>query len=151
MTLTIGQTAPQFSLRNQHRAKVGLQDLAGSRSIIVFIPFAFTATCQGELCEIRDHADLFNTTKTRVVAITCNTLHANGAWAEQQSFEFDILSDFWPHGEVARAYEAFDEDYGYAKRTTYVLDSNLVVSEVIASDELGVARPFSEYEAAFGL
>ena len=150
MTLIVGQPAPDFSLRNQHRDKVGLEDLTGTTSMIVFIPFAFTATCQSELCEIRDHIGLFNQTDTRVVAITCNTLHANRVWAEQQGFEFDILSDFWPHGEVARAYEAFDENYGYAKRTTYLLDSNSVVTAVIASDELGVARQFSEYEEALG-
>ncbi len=148
MTLIVGQTAPDFSLRNQHRDKVGLESLRGAKSTIVFIPFAFTRTCEGELCEIRDHSDLFAKSDTKVVAITCNTLHANRVWADQQGFEFDILSDFWPHGEVARDYEAFDEAYGYARRTTYVLDSNLVVTAVITSDELGVARQFFEYEDA---
>jgi len=148
VTLIVGQAAPDFRLRNQHRDKVGLEDLAAANSMIVFIPFAFTATCQSELCEIRDHMGLFNEADTRVVAITCNTLHANRVWAEQQGFEFDILSDFWPHGEVARAYKAFDENYGYAKRTTYLLDSDSVVTAVIASEELGVARQFSEYEEA---
>jgi peroxiredoxin len=148
VTLIVGQTAPDFSLRNQHRDKVGLESLRGTKSTIVFIPFAFTRTCEGELCEIRDNSDLFANSDTKVVAITCNTLHANRVWADQQGFEFDILSDFWPHGEVARDYEAFDENYGYAMRTTYVLDSNLVVTAVITSDELGVARQFFEYEDA---
>lgn len=148
MTLAVGTPAPNFRLRNQHREKVELTNFKGSRTAIVFIPFAFTKTCQGELCEIRNNLSAFNIADVRVVAITCNTLHANGVWADQQGFEFEILSDFWPHGEVARAYEAFDENYGYAKRTTYFLDSDLMVTDVIGSDELGVARPFSEYQAA---
>ena len=93
MTLIVGQTAPDFSLRNQHRDKVGLESLRGTKSTIVFIPFAFTRTCEGELCEIRDNSDLFAKSDTKVVAITCNTLHANRVWADQQGFEFDILSE----------------------------------------------------------
>ena len=150
MTLKTGTAAPDFTLRNQAREKVSLDDLKGSRTAIVFIPFAFTSTCQGELCEIRDNSALFEKAGTRVVAITCNTLHANGVWADQQGFEFEILSDFWPHGEVARAYEAFDDKFGYAKRTTYFLDEQNVITDVIVSDELGVARPFDDYRSALG-
>ncbi len=147
MSLTVGSPAPGFSLRNQHRQPVSLEDLKGSKAAIVFIPFAFTKTCQGELCEIRENLHRFNESEVRVVAITCNTLHSNRVWAEQEGFTFDILSDFWPHGETARAYDTFNETFGYAERTTYFLDEQGVISGVIASDQLGMARPFSEYEA----
>ena len=148
MGLEVGSKAPPFSLRNQRFEKISLDDFRGSRAAIVFIPFAFTRVCQGELCEIRDSIDLFRDAQVRVVSITCNTPHSNGVWAEQQGFEFDILSDFWPHGEVARSYDAFDEQYGYAKRTTYFLDETGLVTSVVASDELGEARSFEEYESA---
>ena len=148
MPLSVGITGPDFTLRNQRREKVSLDDLKGSRSMIVFIPFAFTATCQGELCEIRDNIAMFQAADAKVVAITCNTIHSNGVWAEQQGFNFDLLSDFWPHGGVARAYDVFSDDFGYAKRTTYLLDENAVITDVITSDELGVARRFAEYTTA---
>ncbi|HEX9762766.1 MAG TPA: redoxin domain-containing protein, partial [Acidimicrobiia bacterium] len=128
--------------------KVALDDLKGAKSVIVFIPYAFTNTCQGELCEIRDNLHRFNNSNVRVVTITCNTLHSNGMWAEQQGFSFDILSDFWPHGQTATAYDSFDDRFGYAKRTTYFLDEEGVITAVVKSDELGVARSFEEYEAA---
>lgn len=150
MALDIGTPAPGFSLRNQHRERVALDDLKGAKSVIVFIPYAFTDTCQGELCEIRDNLHRFNNSNTRVVAITCNTLHSNAMWAEQQGFTFDILSDFWPHGQTAVAYGSFDDRFGYAKRTTYFLDEEGVITAVVKSDELGVARSFDEYEAALG-
>ncbi|MCI0424655.1 MAG: redoxin domain-containing protein [Actinobacteria bacterium] len=146
MSLEVGTSAPDFTLRNQRREKISLEDLKGERSVIVFIPYAFTSTCQGELCEIRDNLHRFNDAGVRVVAITCNTLHSNGVWAEQQGYTFDILSDFWPHGAVARAFDSFDETFGYAKRTTYFLDDQAVITDVVKSDELGVARPFGEYE-----
>jgi peroxiredoxin len=150
MTLAIGSKAPDFALLNQNRESVSLGDLAGSTAVLVFIPFAFTRTCEGELCQIRDEYALFNEAEARVVAITCNTRHANKAWAEQQGFEFDILSDFWPHGEVSRSYDTFNEEYGYAERTTYFLDADGVITEVTRSDQLGEARDFDDYRKALG-
>ena len=149
MPLRVGTLAPAFTLLNQDREPVSRDDLKGARSVIVFIPFAFTATCEGELCQIRDEYSLFDDAGARVVAITCNTLHANRAWAEQQGFQFDILSDFWPHGEVARSYDSFNEERGYAERTTYFLDEDSVITGLTRSDELRVARDFGIYRAAF--
>ena len=148
MTLAVGTPAPDFTLLNQNREPVGLDDLKGSRSVIVFIPFAFTRPCEGELCQIRDEISLFREANARVVAITCNTLHSNRVWADQQGFDFDILSDFWPHGAVSRKYDTFNEAYGYAERTTYFLDEEGVITEVIRSDELRQARDFEEYRTA---
>lgn len=148
MPLEIGSAAPDFTLLNQDRQPVSLDSLRGSRSVIVFIPFAFTRTCEGELCQIRDEYSLFDEADARVVAITCNTLHANRVWAEQQGFQFDLLSDFWPHGATARRYDTFNETFGYAERTTYFLDAEGVIVDVSRSENLGEARPFEEYRAA---
>ena len=146
MPLAIGTPAPDFTLRNQRREEISLADLKGSKAAIVFIPFAFTGTCQSEMCALRDNLHRFNDSDVRVVAITCNTLHSNGAWAEREGFQFDILSDFWPHGQTATAYDAFNEMVGAAHRVTYFLDENAIVTSVIASEGPGVARDFAEYE-----
>jgi peroxiredoxin len=146
--LETGTPAPEFTLLNQNREPVTLDDLKGSRSVIVFIPFAFTRTCEGELCQIRDEYSMFNDAEARVVAITCNTLHANRVWSEQQGFQFDILSDWWPHGAVSRLYDSFNEDFGYAERTTYFLDEQGLIAEVARSESLGEGRDFEIYRAA---
>jgi peroxiredoxin len=148
MPLAIGTPAPEFTLLNQNREPVSLHDLKGSKSVIVFIPFAFTRTCEGELCQIRDEYAMFNDAEARVVAITCNTLHANRVWTEQQGFQFDILSDFWPHGAVSRSYDTFNEGFGYAERTTYFLDEDGVITDVTLSENLGEARDFESYRTA---
>lgn len=148
MPLDIGTPAPDFTLLNQSREPVSLGDLKGSRSVIVFIPFAFTRTCESELCQIRDEYSLFNDADARVVAITCNTLHANKVWSEQQGFQFDLLSDWWPHGAVSRLYETFNEGFGYAERTTYFLDENGIITDVTRSENLGEAREFGDYRSA---
>ena len=148
MPLDVGTAAPDFQLLNQNREPVSLDDLKGARSVIVFIPFAFTRTCEGELCQIRDEYSVFNEAAAAIVAITCNTLHANRAWSEQQGFQFDILSDFWPHGAVARAYDTFNEGFGYAERTTYFLDEAGVITGITRSENLGEARDFAAYLSA---
>lgn len=148
MTLAPGAKAPPFELRNQRREKVSSEDLEGSKVALVFIPFAFTSTCQGELCEIRDNYGVFEGAGARVVAITCDTSATNARWAADNGFEFDILSDFWPHGEVSRRYDTFNERFGYAERTTYFIDESGTITDVVRSDQLGQARTFAHYEAA---
>jgi len=150
LTLAIGTKAPEFTLLNQEREPVSLDDLKGSRSVIVFIPFAFTRTCESELCQIRDEFSMFDEADARVVAITCNTLHANKVWSDQQGFQFDILSDWWPHGAVSRKYETFNEGYGYPERTTYFLDDDAVITQLTRSDRLGEARDFEIYRGVLG-
>jgi peroxiredoxin len=151
MPLEIGTPAPDFTLLNQNREPVSLDDLKGSSSVIVFIPFAFTRTCESELCQIRDEYSVFDDAEVKVVAITCNTIHANRVWADQQGFQFDILSDWWPHGTVSRKYETFNEGYGYAERTTYFLDRVGIITGVVRSDSLGEARSFEDYRSALNI
>ncbi|HKY48714.1 MAG TPA: redoxin domain-containing protein [Acidimicrobiia bacterium] len=148
--VAVGEAAPDFVLRDQTRAKRSLAELFGSRSMVIFMPFAFTNTCLGEMCTLRDNLHYLESSGTRFFVITTDTLHSNRRWAEDQGFEFPILSDFWPHGAVAQAYGCFNPAIGVAMRSTYVLDEAGVVREIIATDRLDVPRDFGEYERALG-
>jgi peroxiredoxin len=145
MALAVGAPAPEFTLMSQDREQVSLEDLQGGPSMIVFMPYPHTPTCESEACEIRDHAESFEALGAKVVMITTHAIPTNRSWAEALGYQFPILSDYWPHGEVSRAYDTFDETFGYAKRTTYVLDGDGVIQSVIASDALREARPFADY------
>jgi peroxiredoxin (alkyl hydroperoxide reductase subunit C) len=148
MPLTTGSPAPAFTLRDQDRQEVTLDDLKGRRSLVVFIPFPFTGMCRDELCSIRDHRAALDDLDANVVAITCDTLFANKRWSEDQNFGFRILSDFWPHGAVAQAYDVFNEKTGSVNRVTYVLDADGVIRDVIDSGSLAVAREVDAYTEA---
>ena len=129
MTVEIGQTAPEFTLKDQAGNDVSLSDYQGKQPVVlVFYPFTFTGVCQGELCEIRDDPSAFEAPDAAVLAISCDTRHAQAQWAEQQGFTFPILSDFWPHGAVAKAYGVFNEQLGCANRGTFVIDRDGVVA-----------------------
>ena len=148
MPAEIGSPAPGFSLRNPSKEEVSLDDFKGRKTLVVFIPFPFTGNCSDEACTLRDHLADLSEMDANVVMITCDTPFANGAWAQQNGFEFPVLSDFWPHGEVSRAYGAFNEDTGSANRTTFVLDEEGIVREVIASGSLAIVREYDAYVEA---
>ena len=144
----IGEPAPAFQLPDQEGSPTSLTDLVGSKVLVVFIPFPFTGICDGEVCAIRDDLASLSDLDARVIVITCHARPTNAKWATEHGMDFPVLSDFWPHGEVARAYGVFDERVGVANRTTFVLDPEGIVREIIASDSLGTAREHDAYATA---
>ncbi|NNF10072.1 MAG: redoxin domain-containing protein [Acidimicrobiia bacterium] len=148
MSVSIGQVAPDFSLPDQTGEAVSRADLTGSRALIVFIPFPFTSVCDGEVCAIRDNFTDLSDLNARVVVITCHARPTNARWASEHSLNHPVLSDFWPHGAVATEYGVFNEQLGVATRSTFVLDENGVVRDIISSESLGAAREHDAYAAA---
>lgn len=149
MAVAPGQPAPEFTLKDQAGNDVSLSDYKGKQPVVlVFYPFTFTGVCQGELCEIRDDPSTFDSAGAAVLAISCDTRHAQAQWAEQQGFTFPVLSDFWPHGEVAKAYGVFNEQLGCANRASFVIDKDGIVRATFASANLATPRAREEYEAA---
>jgi peroxiredoxin (alkyl hydroperoxide reductase subunit C) len=149
MALAQGTDAPDFTLKDQDGNNVTLSSFRGHQNVVlVFYPFTFTGVCQGELCAIRDDLRDFENANAQVLAVSCDTRHAQKQWAEQQGFTFPVLSDFWPHGEVARAYGVFNDQLGAATRATFVIDKSGKIADVFESPNLGTPREKTEYEAA---
>lgn len=128
MPIEPGNTAPDFTLKDQNNQEVTLADFRGEKNVLlVFYPFAFTGVCEGELCGIRDDLDTYQTDDVQVLSVSIDSPFAHKVWAQREGFEFPLLSDFWPHGEVARAYGVFNEEKGMANRGTFVIDKTGVV------------------------
>ncbi len=145
MSVTVGSHAPSFSLVDQDKNTVTLDDLKGKKSLIVFIPFPFTGICDDESCAIRDRLATLNDLEANVAVITCHAVPVTKKWTDENGFTFPVLSDFWPHGVVATQYGAFNEAVGGANRITFVLDADGIVHSVIDSGSLGTAREFDAY------
>jgi peroxiredoxin len=121
--LSVGETAPDFRLQDQHGRDVALSDWAGQKAVLlVFYPFAFSGVCTGELVGLRDRLGDFETDESTLVAVSCDPLFAQRALADRDGIFFPLLSDFWPHGAVASAYGTFDETTGSAGRSSYLID-----------------------------
>jgi mycoredoxin-dependent peroxiredoxin len=144
-----GQEAPDFTLKDQDGNDVSLSSFRGAQNVvIVFYPFTFTGVCEGELCSLRDDLSEFDAVKAQVLAISCDSRHAQKQWATQQGFTFPLLSDFWPHGAVARAYGVFNEKLGCANRATFVVDRDGNIVDTFASADLATPRERATYAAA---
>nr|WP_218842688.1 peroxiredoxin [Nocardioides marinus] len=121
--MRIGDPAPDFTLRDQFGQEVSLSSYRGTKAVaILFYPYAFSGVCTGEMAGIRDRLAEFMTFDTEVMAISCDPMFALRAFADADGLNFPLLSDFWPHGEVSRAYDVFDERNGCPRRSSYVVD-----------------------------
>ncbi|MFD2839220.1 peroxiredoxin [Populibacterium corticicola] len=147
MSVAVGSVAPDFELKNNHGTPVRLSELRGSRVLVVFFPFAFSGICTGELCELRDNISLFERDDVTLLAVSCDPMFTQKAWAEQENYSFDLLSDFWPHGAVAREYGVFDEDNGLSIRGSFLIDEEGVVRWAVVNGR-GQARDFARYREA---
>lgn len=148
MTLSVGAPAPDFVLRDQFGQSVSLQEaLAESPVVLVFFPLAFTGTCTGELCELRDNLNLFAEAGVRLFGISVDSTATLRVFAEREGYDFTLLADFWPHGAVAQAYEAFMPEKGFATRATYVIGRDGRVAAAFATSP-GEARELSAYREA---
>ncbi len=148
MALEVGTAAPDFSLPDQSKNPVSLADLRGSKTVIAFMPFAFSGVCTGEVCELRDKVAQLESLDANVIVITADSSFANARWAESEGIEYPVLSDYWPHGETAKAYDTFNEALGCADRTTYILDNDGIIRSALTSQDLGSARNYSDYVSA---
>ena len=121
--LTLGGPAPDFTLRDQFGQDVTLSSYRGQKAVaLVFYPYAFSGVCTGEMAGIRDRLADFMTFDSEVLAISCDPMFALRAFADSDGLNFPLLSDFWPHGEVTRAFDVFDEAAGCPRRSSYVVD-----------------------------
>ncbi|MCW2752967.1 MAG: peroxiredoxin [Marmoricola sp.] len=136
----VGDRAPDFALRDQHGAEFRLSSNAGKKAVlIVFYPFAFSGVCTGELIGFRDRLGEFETEDTTIVAISCDPIYTQRAFADRDALFFPLLSDFWPHGAVASAYGVLDDEQGCPQRSSFIVDKDGRVAWAVHND-MGDAR-----------
>lgn len=128
MAVEVGSKAPDFTLNDYNKQPVTLSSFQGDKAVLlVFYPFAFSGICTGELCQVRDELAEYEGKGVQVLGVSVDTPFSLKAWAEQQGYRFPLLSDFWPHGEVAKRYGVFNADAGMALRGTFLIDKTGVV------------------------
>ena len=146
--VAVGEPAPDFTLKDQHGKDVSLSDYRGVKNVVVvFYPFAFSGICTGELCEIRDDLGSFASDQVQVLAISCDHMFTQRAWADSQGFFFPVLSDFWPHGRTAQAFGVFEPSGGFSTRGTFLIDPDGVVRWSLVNGP-SEKRDFTGYHAA---
>ena len=146
MSVEVGDEAPDFELQDQDRQPVRLSSFRGKKNVVVvFYPLAFTSTCQGEMCAIRDAIADFDSDDVQTLAISVDSGPTHKRWAEEQGYTFPLLADFWPHGEVAKAYGVFEDAFGIATRGTFIVDKQGKVAYKVVN-AIPDARDLDEYK-----
>jgi len=148
MSVEVGDLAPDFTLKDQNNQVVTLSQFKGEKSVlVVFYPLAFSGICSSELCSLRDDLPRFSNDDVQLVTISVDSVYSHKVWAQQEGFEFPLLSDFWPHGGVAREYGVFDENKGIALRGTFLVDTEGVIRYKVVNG-IPDARNHDEYAKA---
>lgn len=148
MAVEVGDLAPDFTLKDQNNQEVSLAQFKGQKSVLlVFYPLAFSRICSSELCSLRDDLPRFTDRNVQLVTVSVDSVYSHKVWAQQENFDFPLLSDFWPHGGVAQAYGVFDENKGLAVRGTFLIDPEGVVRYKVVNG-IPDARNQDEYVKA---
>ena len=127
MTLSVGTTAPDFTLKT--KTPEGLADVSlgshreSSSVVLLFFPFAFTGVCTEEACSVRDDLSAYEDLNAKVYGISVDSPFAQEAMALKENLNFPLLSDF--NKETSLAYGVLYEDFigfkGVSKRSAFVI------------------------------
>ena len=120
--IEVGQQAPDFTLRNQEGEKVSLADYRGRKVMLVFYPADFSPVCGDQFSIYQEVKPQIDETGAELVGVSVDSAWAHRAFQEKLGFEFTLLSDFEPKGEVARAYGSYIDRVGTANRTLVLVD-----------------------------
>ena len=119
----VGSLAPDFSLPDQFGEEVRLSSLRGGKVVPSFHPLACTGVCEEQVRELESLHDELVGLGAVPLSVSVDPVPTKRAWARHIGVvKTSLLSDFWPHGEVARAYSLFDEGKGISLRAVLVLD-----------------------------
>jgi mycoredoxin-dependent peroxiredoxin len=148
MAVEVGVQAPDFELKDQHGTPVKLSGFRGKKNVVlVFYPLAFSGVCTSEMCAIRDDFPEVTRDDVELLAVSVDSGFVLRTWADRDHFNFAMLSDFWPHGAVAKSYGVFDEEKGVAIRGTFIIDKSGVVRWKVVNP-IPQARDIAEYQKA---
>ena len=121
----IGEAASDFALKDQDGADFRLSASTGRRVLLSFHPLAWTEVCARQMQALEQNKGLFESLNTVPLGLSVDTVPSKKAWADHLGVKtVRLLSDFWPHGEVAKAYGIFREKNGFSERANIILDAS---------------------------
>jgi len=130
MPIAVGQTAPDFTLKDQDQKDVKLSGLRGKNVVLAFYPLDFSPVCSKEHACFTNDLQSFNGLNAQVLGISVDSAWAHKAFAEKLGIKYPLLADFQPRGAVASQYGLYMPDKGFTNRATVIVDKRGVVRYV---------------------
>lgn len=119
----VGDAAPDFELKDQDGKDFKLSALKGKRILLSFHPLAWTDVCAKQMKSLEENYATFESLNTVPVGISIDSVPTKKAWADNLGIKkARLLSDFWPHGAVAKLYDLFREKNGFSERANVIVD-----------------------------
>jgi peroxiredoxin len=135
LKVKVGNPAPDFTLPSISGEKISLVQYRGKKNVVLsFVPAAWTPVCSDQWPGYNIVKDIFNQYDAILLGITVDNLPTLFAWTNQMGqLWFPILSDFWPHGGVAKKYGVLRSD-GVSERALFVIDKKGVIRYIDVHD-----------------
>jgi peroxiredoxin (alkyl hydroperoxide reductase subunit C) len=123
-TLKVGDEAPDFEVPSSPRGEMfKLSDYRGKNAIVLnFVPAAFSGVCSVQLPLVQEKLAEFEAQDAIPVGVSCDNAWSLKAWKEQLGLTYPLISDFYPHGALSKAYGVFNDERGTAMRVVVVID-----------------------------
>ena len=120
-----GDKAKDFSLSDQDGKEVSLPDFKGKQVLLSFHPLAWTSVCADQMKALEENRSRLEKLNTVALGISVDTVPSKKAWAKEIGIKNTrLLSDFWPHGDVATLYGLFREKDGFSERANIIIDES---------------------------
>lgn len=135
LKVKVGEPAPPFTLPAVSGEKVSLGQYRGKKNVVLsFVPAAWTPVCSDQWPGYNITKDLFNQYDAILLGITVDNIPTLFAWTNQMGqLWFPVLSDFWPHGAVAKKYGVLRSD-GVSERALFVIDKKGIIRYIDVHD-----------------
>jgi peroxiredoxin len=135
LKVRVGEPAPDFTLPSVSGGPVTLSQYRGKNNVVLsFVPAAWTPVCSDQWPGYNIVKGLFDENEAILLGITVDNIPTLFAWTQQMGeLWFPVLSDFWPHGEVANRYGVLRSD-GVSERALFVIDKAGVVRAIHVAD-----------------
>ena len=133
MPLSVGDIAPNFSVKDTHGNTVTLSDYAGKSVVLYFYPKDDTPGCTKEACSFRDSYAAYQGKDIAVFGVSLDDESSHQAFTSKFNLPFPLLAD--TKGEITKAYDVEGERNGvrYATRVTYVIGGDGKIAKVYSS------------------
>jgi len=125
-TIKIGDSIPHFVLKDQHSKELRLSDLKGKKILLSFHPLAWTKVCAQQMKSLENNYKRFEAMNTVPLGFSVDSIPSKHAWAKHELGikNTRLLSDFWPHGEVAKLLGIFRQKEGFSERANIIADED---------------------------
>jgi len=135
LKVKVGQRAPNFTLPAVNGGEISLKQFRGRKNVMIsFVPAAFTPVCSAQWPGYSLVNDMFESHETVVLGITTDNIPSLHAWIQEMGgLNFDVLSDFHPHGETAKKYGVLRGD-GTSERALFLVDKEGVIRWIDVHD-----------------